>query len=508
VRRSLLVLLAVAAFPSSAVAAPVLVLGHHGGVAKRNDPFLAGPAITPVPSGGSALKVAPGAERHGARAAARSGSPGSSGSVHARLKAKPPITVLSALEGLYRRHAITQAQDKGYVSDFNGALKSERHLTGTRRDELDAVTETMHQIAVSGELTASRLPALFATLNANQQWWTQGPLLAGGQRVEFAGSQLVWEYYPGQGIQLQVLGTFGKADGLYTGGASDYPALEQLLSQMVPLAAQRGGGLAWEYYFSFDGGSPPWTSAMSQATGLEALTRAYQATDNRYYLQVASRAIPIFSKRPPTGVSVKTRLGTRFLQYTFTPGTSIINAFLQTLIGLYDYAQVSGSATAARLFASGNAEAMSEVPHFDTGAWSLYQPGIEDPLSYHELVTGFLQELCQRTGAPVYCTTAEHFQSYLTTPPVLSQLTFRARVRAPHRTSFDLRFRLSKYSHVGVVLTQGDTTVFSTSASFPYGADHFTVPALKSRGTYSVVLTATDLAGNFSRITGTLQVTS
>ena len=75
----------------------------------------------------------------------------------------------------------------------------------------------MHNIAAAGQLTASRLPALFATLAANRQWWANGPLLASGQRVEFAGSQLVWEYYPGQGIQLQVLGSFGKADGLYTG---------------------------------------------------------------------------------------------------------------------------------------------------------------------------------------------------------------------------------------------------------------------------------------------------
>ena len=115
------------------------------------------------------------------------------------------------------------------------------------------------------------------------------------QRVEFAGSQLVWEYYPGQGIQLQVLGSFGKADGLYTAGPADYSAMEQLLAELIPLAAERGGGLAWEYYFNFDGGRPPWTSAMSQATGLEALTRAYQATGNQYYLTVASQALPVFT---------------------------------------------------------------------------------------------------------------------------------------------------------------------------------------------------------------------
>ena len=130
--------------------------------------------------------------------------------------------------------------------------------------------------------------------------------------MEIAGSQLVWEYYPGQGIQLQVLGSFGKANGLYTAGAADYPQMQQLLSELIPLAASRGGGLAWEYYFTFDGGAPPWTSAMAQATGLEALTRAYQATKNPTTCRSPARAMPIFSKPPPAGVNVRTRRARAF----------------------------------------------------------------------------------------------------------------------------------------------------------------------------------------------------
>jgi hypothetical protein len=412
------------------------------------------------------------------------------------------VTVVSALTGLYRSHQIDQPTYRSDLSAFNGALATEKRLRGTRRTELQSVTETMHQIAATHQLTASRLPAVFATLAANVQWWTQGPLLTSGQRVEFSGSQLVWEFYPGEGIQLQVLGSFGKADGLYTGGPADYAAMEQLLSEMIPLAASRGGGLTWEYYFPFDGGAPPWTSAMSQATGLEALTRAYEATGNTYYLQVATQALPVFRARPPAGVAVPTRLGTRFVQYTFTPQTKIINAFLQTLIGLDDFARVSGNPIAARLFAAGNAEAMAEVPGFNTGAWSLYQPGIEDDLSYHELVTGFLNQLCGLVNAPVYCTTAQHFSADLTTPPALTQLTTGGTARKP----VTLRFRLSKVSHVGVVVSQNAGPVFQTSASFPYGVDRFTVPAIARPGTYSVALAATDLAGNFARITGTLQV--
>jgi hypothetical protein len=59
---------------------------------------------------------------------------------------------------------------------------------------------------------------------------------------------------------------------------------------------------------------------------------------------------------------------------------------------------------------------------------------------------------------------------------------------------------------VGIVLVRGTTTAFATSASFSHGVHTFTIPALKRKGTYTVRLAATDLAGNFGRIVGTLQV--
>ncbi len=480
-RRSLLVLVALTLLPSTAQAARVVVLRAHGRAVIRNDRFVGGPVAVPAPwLGGDAVQTF----------------------ARRRTRRRAAVTVASTLAGMWHRRQISPAVYRSDLGAYTSALRVERRLRGTRRFELAAVTSTIHDIASAHQLTPSRLPAVFATLAANVRWWQTGPLLAADQRVEFAGSELVWQYYPGEGIQLQVLGSFGKADGLYSAGPSQYPAMRQLLSEIIPLAARRGGGLAWEYYFPFDGGAAPWTSAMSQATGLEALTRAYKATGNQYYLQVADRALPMFTRRPPAGVAVPTVAGTRFVQYTFTPQTRILNAFLQTLIGLHDFAQVSGNPTAARLFAAGNAEAVAEVPSFDTGAWSLYQPGVEDDLSYHQLVTGFLSQLCTLVGAPAYCTTARHFTADETTPPVLTQLTGRATARQP----LTLRFRLSKFSHVGVVIARGAHQVFATSASFPYGLDGFSVPGLGRPGSYSVTLAATDLAGNFHRITGSLRV--
>jgi D-glucuronyl C5-epimerase C-terminus len=470
------------AFPAGAQAARVLVMGPAGHVTARQDPFVPAAAPTPPPTA--------------VQATAAAAKP-------TKTKKPPQKTVASELGRLRNSGAITAAQYGTYNSSFNAALSSERRLQGTRATELEAVIENLHNIAAAGKLTPGRLPALFLTLNMNRQWWTTGPLLGSGQYIEFAGSQLVWEYYAGQGIELQVLATFGKADGLYTGGPSDYPEMQQVLSQIIPLAVNRAGGLVWEYYFRFDGGVPPWTSAMSQGTGIEALTRASQALSDPNYLTLAHAALSVFTAPPPVGVRVPTSLGARYVQYTFAPNTLILNAFLQSLIGLYDYAQITDDPLAQQLFAAGNAEAQTEVPEFDTGAWSLYQPGIEDTLSYHELVTGFLQQLCTRTQAPVYCVTAQHFTTYLTTPPTLQLLTQQVR---KGKTS-SISFELSKYSHVGiVVIGPGGHTLFATSASFGYGTRSFTVPPLKHKGTYTIHLAATDLAGNFNRIVGTIQV--
>src|SRR5205823_5984037 len=154
----------------------------------------------------------------------------------------------------------------------------------------------------------------------------------------------------------QPLASFGKADWFFTNGSRYYRRGQRLLADLIPLASKRAGGVTWEYYFNFDGGAPPWVSAMAQATALQALADGYKATADASYLKVAHRALAVFRVAPPIGVTVATRRGLRFVQYSFaaTSGAEIINAFLQTLIGLGDYANVSGNRSAAHLFAKGN----------------------------------------------------------------------------------------------------------------------------------------------------------
>ena len=464
------------ASPASAHAAAVLVLGRQGRATVRDNPFVTAPAVAPTRS------------RLGARLVT-SGPPSAA------------RTVRQTLRRLRETGAITAAAYDRYLSIYSRSVAAARRLHGTRAVELWAVIVNVREMAAAGTLTPARLPAVFVTLARNHQWWTRGPLLAPYQRVEFAGSQLVWEYYPGQGIELQVLATFSTAVALCQAGPAHYSAMAALLGEMVPLATHRGGGLTWEYYFHFDGGSPPWTSAMSQGTALQALACAYRAFHEHSYLMRAHRALAIFTVPPPVGVAIHTRRGGWYLQYSFASHTYILNAFLQSLIGLYAYAHVSADPLAQRLFSAGDAVARAEVPHFDTGAWSLYQPGVEDTLSYHLLVTQFLARLCAITGARVYCVTARHFREYLKTPPALTLLTHSGVAGRPLK----VRFRLSKISYVKMVVRHGGRTVFRASAEFAYGTRGFALPASKA-GSYTISLAATDLAGNFTRVTGTVTV--
>lgn len=379
-------------FASTGHAAPVLVLHGNGHITVRNDPPTM--ALTPRPP--------PVFRYHATRA-----RPASSRT--------PP----SELARLRRLHRISSASYQKYTGILNAAASAVKRLHGTPRRELQDVINNLYHMAAAGSLTPNRLPALFMTLDRNRQWWTRGRVPGDGDIVGFSGSQLDWEYYPGQGIEFQPLATFGKAQWWFAHGRQYYSKGRSLMSELIPLASRRAGGVTWEYYFYFDGGVPPWTSAMSQGTALQALADGYKAVGNRSYLSLGVSALPVFTMSPSRGVGVRTSLGIRYVQYTFDPSRSdeIINAFLQALIGLGTFAQVSGNHQAQHLFNAGNAEAKAEVPSFDTGRWSLYQPGQLDSLSYHQLVTGFLQKLCSMTHAQVYCTTASHFLAYSKHPP-------------------------------------------------------------------------------------------
>jgi hypothetical protein len=466
--------------PAAAASADdVLVLGRDGKLRSREDRALPATTLKTPPRRGVAVATA------------------------ARKRKRTPAGELKRIRDA---GAITPEDYTARRAAYLDAKRKAKKLDGLGRSEMRAVLRTLDGIAARRKLTSSRIPALWLTLARNLQFWSTGASIGSGQRIEFEGSELVWQFYPGQGLQLQMLGNFGKLNGLW--GSRSNARLAFMLDELLPLAAQRGGGgLAWEYYFSFGGGAPPWVSGLAQGTAVQALarsaTRLHREAD---VLPVAKRALAIFRKRTPTGVRVPAEHGDHYAIYSFDPNLRVLNGFIQSLVGLYDYARISKDPEGAELFQNAEPEARAETPTYDTGAWSLYSRGTsthESSLSYHDLLEDFLAGLCKRTKVAVYCTTAEHFVAYKSVPPILELQSKTLRGGKYGR----VRFELSKISNVTLTITRAGRVVERRPfGAVGYGKRTFGWAVPRKRGTYDVQLAATDLAGNSTADATTVRV--
>ncbi len=464
--------------PSAASAAPVIVLSEDGETRVARDGL---PAPLELPRSGSAT-AAPSREAPRATLAATAKGP----------------SVRGELRRMRRRGAIDASTHDARLAAYNEARSTARRLPGLRRVELTGVLAVIDGITARRELSPSRLGPLWLTLERNAEWWRTGPLPASGQRVQFEGSELLWQYVPGQGLHAHPLANFGRLNGLWQGGRRYEARMGVLMDELLALRVERAGGVAWEYYFAFGPSRAPWVSGMAQATGLQALTRAAAKLSRSAEVNaIAQSGLSIFETAPPAGVRVSSGGGAHYLLYSGDPELRVLNGFVQALSGLESFAAITGDPRAQRLYAEGRTAVAPEIAASDTGAWSLYSLGRvsqEANLSYHQLLVGFLANLCGRTGDSLYCDTQGRFAGYVKQPPVLRVLTRRLRAGAPGT----LRFRVSKRSALGVRIERDGRLVASRAlGTLAYGRSSTPfIPPRRRPGTYTVSWTGTDVAGN------------
>ena len=124
----------------------------------------------------------------------------------------------------------------------------------------------------------------------------------------------IFQYYPGRGLQLQPLASWGRANAiagaclaaLRSRSSKDRcrpAALTRSLDRLTSLGARRSGYLAWEYYFAYGSGSPPWVSGMAQATAVQALSRGYRALGVKRWRRERRAGAGRVRAAPPRGVS-------------------------------------------------------------------------------------------------------------------------------------------------------------------------------------------------------------
>jgi len=344
--------------------------------------------------------------------------------------------VLVALSRASLTLQISPQQSSQWHADYRRAVLTLGGLPhGRRRDELGAVVHILRGIAARGALAPDVMPTAFLTLERNTEWWgTHGIPTSGGSpgekgaqgrrckplrfpkkkkhkkahssRITFPHSGVVFQWYPGMGLQLQVNGTFARVNTEFAENTpASVAAARGTLDEMLALASRRGGAITWDYLFPFGGAQPPWTSGLSQATAIRAYLRA-----NR--VGVARQAGALFGVRAPLGIRVPLgRDGNWYALYSFAPGSLVLNADLNAVIALHDLARVSKDPQTAALEAEGMRALRRRIKSFDLqGAWSRYEEGGPPAdLNYHVLNRDLAGALCRRTGEAAICRASDSF---------------------------------------------------------------------------------------------------
>ncbi|MEV4420488.1 D-glucuronyl C5-epimerase family protein [Patulibacter sp. NPDC049589] len=353
--------------------------------------------------------------------------------------AKPKYTVEGELRKLRTAGSITGKDLSAWRTLYRDVTaRAKKAPKGTAKTELLGVLQNTETIAARRELTASIAPSVFLTLQVNRDWWASKAAPADRSRPVVDGSPLTWQYYKGEGLQIQWLATFGLANALST---TTTPAkLEQLRTiedEALRLASTRAGGPAWQYLFDFGGGAPPWGSGMAQATAMQSLVRTSTKLGDPKYRETALKAVQLLRTSSPTGARYKRPGGDHLLLYTFAK-TRVLNAFSQTVSALHEISAATQDPKVNALYVRAERELRAELPSYDLGNWARYNiGGAKETPSYHLLSRDNMRTLCRvltadagafAVGQPVagaqppapagpYCAMAERFTRDLTLTP-------------------------------------------------------------------------------------------
>jgi heparosan-N-sulfate-glucuronate 5-epimerase len=189
---------------------------------------------------------------------------------------------------------------------------------------------------------------------------------------------------------------------------------------LVKNADKRGNFAVWEYKFDWPSynATNPWVSAMAEGQGLSVLTRAYVLTGNSTYLDVAQTAMRSFEVEMNSGgVRDTDSSGVWFEEVADVgiPSSKVLNGFIFSLLGLYEYSFLTNSSEGYALFWEGTHTLSLNLYRYDTGSWSRYDLLYSQPasLGYHILHIKQLKIMCELTNFGEFLVYSNKFQSYL-----------------------------------------------------------------------------------------------
>ena len=250
------------------------------------------------------------------------------------------------------------------------------------------------------------MPALFLQLRRNTEFWAQEPQIGLGERVSFGDDPLLLPALRGlrppdpAARQLRQgerpLERVQGAPARLQAEAAPRAARVDAARGLVARRARRRGSTGSRSAAATRRGRAAWR----RRPACRRCARGAVFFGEPRFMIAARKALPLFRKPPPAGVRVPSSGGYHYVLYSFAPGLRVLNAFLQAVTGLHDYAELSRRRRArAGSSARATAPPGARLPRYDTGRWSYYALPNKNlsTMDYHVLVTGFLENLCERT---------------------------------------------------------------------------------------------------------------
>jgi D-glucuronyl C5-epimerase C-terminus/Putative peptidoglycan binding domain len=257
--------------------------------------------------------------------------------------------------------------------------------------------------AVADGYSTARAP-LFEELRANVDALAAGPPQIASASVA-DGAGVVYRHFPEHGYQFHPLASFAKLNILARQKRQEEAAT--LAGALVARGVRSGDALLFQYRFPF-GGPDVWTSGLAQAAGAQALARTGVLLDDPELVEAAAasfRAIERDLILPVAG-------GDWIQEYSFSD-MAVLNAHLQSVISLSEYAKLAGNEDAVAFAAGLGETAKAIIGQFDTGCWSLYSlDGNPATASYHAYHVDLLERLGRRTRDPVWRETGRRWRAY------------------------------------------------------------------------------------------------
>jgi D-glucuronyl C5-epimerase C-terminus len=386
-----------------------------------------------------------------------------------------------------KQHWLKADEAQRYRTDVAVAVRDVHSLPPLRAQVIAA--QLAQLTTVWDSYTSPRALALFTQLEQNLAYLETHRVPS--QTLDVADQDgVVYRWFAGQGLEFHPLAAFSALNNLAARKNAD--ATRTLADALVARGIPHGSRLVWEYAFRFGGGRPPWASGMAQAVAAQALGRAGALLQDDDLLGAAARA---YASVPPLTLALPS--GPWIRLYAFNHEI-VLNAQLQTILSLLEYARTPGASGGAGALAQRlDAAAQALLPRFDTGDWSRYElGGGYAPRSYQLYVTNLLAKLSAVTQEPAWGAAAQRFHAYYYDPPQVTQPAAPAPIYPRPRDGYldTASIKLTLSQRASVVLAVGGQVL-----TFRLGRGTHTVtwkpPLALAPGTYPVQVAATSYAG-------------